>query len=344
MSAADNQDFDVENPEAGIDRGQIMLVVLVVLAVIASVVMLFSNSDAAMKVAVLAALWAAFIGLFMVSKYRRIAAEERARSEEQRYQFENQVKNSQVELAEEKAVAASVQDTQLLQDIRDQLVEIRQQLEDLSGRDLGYEPATLTAEASRIREIEAAAEKMKAKQQDSHPITAETEAVSLPQQETEDQRSYTDAPASAMDSRRWTAETSEQVAEPADSRSTAPATPTASKPAAEVEEDQREDPGADWVSQWVAKWDTRPEAEPATEVINLEQMPRQEPKEEQTSLKDAADSGARRFDTGSFAAVKLDAPAKNSETEAEAHGRRRRDERSDAISVADLLANLKKNK
>ncbi|WP_244311002.1 DUF6779 domain-containing protein [Corynebacterium hindlerae] len=220
------------------DKTQIMLVALVVLAVVASVVMLFSNSAAAMKVAVLAALWAAFLGLFLVAKYRRIATEERARAEEEREKLAAELRAEQAELAAENAISASAQDTELLQDIRAQLGELRQQLEELSGREFGYEPATLTAEASRIRELETATDE------------ALTETI-----------------------------------------------PTVEEPPVEAT------------------------VEPSDDT-----------------------SGASRFDTGSFATVKLDTPAAVPTPEPESHGRRRRDENKDSISVAELLANLKKNK
>lgn len=272
----------------GTDKSQVLLVVLVVLAVVASVIMLFSHSDAAMKIAVLAALWAAFIGLFLVAKYRRIAADERAHLEQQRVAFEAELRAEQAELAQAKAVEASAQDTELLQEIRSQLSELREQLEELSGRSLGFEPATLTAEASRIRELEAVTEQAVHEQEaggsaHTHPITAETEAIVLP----------------------------------------------AEKPAT---------------------------------------SDRQEPK---MAAEQPARSGAERFSTDTFAAVKLgapepvevpeespkravaDKPAENSVVETsvkreapvehESHGRRRRDEKQDSISVAELLANLKKN-
>ena len=57
------------------DLGQIGLIVLVVLAVVASIVMLISGSAAALKIALIAALWAAVLGFFLVMRYRRQAEE-----------------------------------------------------------------------------------------------------------------------------------------------------------------------------------------------------------------------------------------------------------------------------
>lgn len=170
-----NQAMTVKN-----DKSQVMLIVLVVLAVLASIVMLFSNSAAAMKIAVLAALWAAFIGLFLVAKYRRMATEEQERSEERMYALEAQLRAEQAELAREKAIEASAQDTEMLREIQQQLGELRKHLEGMSGRDFSYVPTTLTAEASRIHELETAAEKAASEQEaeyeDDHPF-AEAEIV-----------------------------------------------------------------------------------------------------------------------------------------------------------------------
>lgn len=275
---------DSDQTTAGaVDKTQIMLIVLVVLAVVASVVMLFSNSAAAMKIAVLAALWAAFIGLFLVSKYRRMATEERARSEEQLRAVTAELRAEQAELATREAIQASAQDTELLQEIREQLGELRQQLEDLSGRDLGYEPATLTAEASRIRELEAVTKQAEAKV--VQPEADQTETV-VPEPEPE----------------------VAAVAEPEDASSVAPAVASAVAPA----------------------------VPPAVASSGPQQKETQ-----------AESSGARRFDTGSFAAVNLEAAAENPAPVVEedtSRGRRRRDENADSISVAELLANLKKKK
>lgn len=63
------------------DRGvaSIALGLLLILAVVATVVMVFSDNPVWMRVGTLAALWAAFIGAFLVARYRRQAASEAAR-------------------------------------------------------------------------------------------------------------------------------------------------------------------------------------------------------------------------------------------------------------------------
>ena len=128
------------------DAGSIGLIILVILAVIASLVMLISGSVNALKIALLASLWAAVLGFFLVVRYRRQAHEasellavERAHAASSRTQA---------------AAAAPADNSKVLADIRAELESIRSQIEELSGREWVYEPAALYAEARRIQELE----------------------------------------------------------------------------------------------------------------------------------------------------------------------------------------------
>ncbi|MHC2548418.1 DUF6779 domain-containing protein [Corynebacterium hesseae] len=137
----------VESSQSGskTDAGSIGLIVLVILAVIASLVMLISGSANALKIALLASLWAAVLGFFLVVRYRRQAHEA------------NEL------LAVERSHAASsltvsgsstADNSQVLAEIRSELEAIRAQIEEISGREWVYEPAALYAEARRIQELE----------------------------------------------------------------------------------------------------------------------------------------------------------------------------------------------
>ena len=128
------------------DAGSIGLIILVILAVIASLVMLISGSANALKIALLASLWAAVLGFFLVVRYRRQAHEatellavERAHAASSHTQA---------------AAAAPADNSKVLADIRAELESIRSQIEELSGREWVYEPAALYAEARRIQELE----------------------------------------------------------------------------------------------------------------------------------------------------------------------------------------------
>lgn len=165
------QDIDTDIQEsttansAQPDKAQVGLAVMVVLAIIASIVMLLAGSTAALKIALLAALWAAVVGFFLVSRYRRQAeqsAEQLAlreqlhQSELDRIAAEHAASKSSTELARTGATAElSAADKDVLADIKEELASIRAQLEELSGREFTYEPASLRAEARRIMEVEA---------------------------------------------------------------------------------------------------------------------------------------------------------------------------------------------
>lgn len=159
--SAENQRND-----SSTERGQKLLIVLVILALVASIVMLFTGSVGALKLALLAALWAAILGMFLVSRYRaqavasqaQLASEielGQARLEEANQRFEADKATMQVEL--EHKIRSSEEEN--LKAIRRQLEELREQLEYLTGQSL-VEPGMLRAQARRIMEIETAAEQV----------------------------------------------------------------------------------------------------------------------------------------------------------------------------------------
>lgn len=144
----------------GLDGAHIGLLVLVVLAVIASVVMLLMGSAAALKIALLAALWAAVIGFFLVTRYRNQAQARQNELElrERAHQAELEKLNAEHDAAQLRSstpASALPADADTLTHIKEELAAIRAQLEELSGREFGYEPAALQAEARRIMELEA---------------------------------------------------------------------------------------------------------------------------------------------------------------------------------------------
>ena len=138
--------------ETATTRANWALIALVVLAVVATILMLISGSAAAMKLALVAALWAAVLGFFLVTRYRREAAQR-----EQELALREELYTTELDKlrAEKSALEGTTPgDSELLADIKNELQQIRTQLEELSGRDFTYEPAALYAEARRIAEIE----------------------------------------------------------------------------------------------------------------------------------------------------------------------------------------------
>ena len=137
----------VESSQSGskTDAGSIGLIVLVILAVIASLVMLISGSANALKIALLASLWAAVLGFFLVVRYRRQAHEANELLAVERSHAASSLTVSGSSTADNSQVRA---------EIRSALEAIRAQIEEISGREWVYEPAALYAEARRIQELE----------------------------------------------------------------------------------------------------------------------------------------------------------------------------------------------
>ena len=163
-----NDDFR-DDPSTGssagkklnLDNGSIVVIVLVALAVIASIVMLIASSTAALKIALLAALWAAVGGIFLVTRYRNQVRdrEEEMYVREDLYHAELDKLRAEAETnqALERLENSPHVDMDVLAEIRAELASIREQLDELSGREFTYVPAALQAEARRIMEIEARA-------------------------------------------------------------------------------------------------------------------------------------------------------------------------------------------
>ena len=143
-----------------VDRGQIGVIVLIVLAVVATVVMLLSNSETALRLALLASLWSAVIGFFLVTRYRRQAQDAEQRVADHERFVREQQESRTAGAAAQPALADAYPNTvdahrfeEMWEDIRNELSVIRTHLEELQDRGVGYEPAALQAEARRIRDL-----------------------------------------------------------------------------------------------------------------------------------------------------------------------------------------------
>ena len=134
------------------DRASLWVIVPFVVAVIGTVVMLFTNSANALKIALIFALWAGAAGILINSKVRRdrdaatseaAAAEQRIQEQEQRHREELEARPS-----------GSSVDVETLRELQEQIQALRAQLEELNGRVFEYEPAAVQARARRISELE----------------------------------------------------------------------------------------------------------------------------------------------------------------------------------------------
>ena len=170
------------------DRGPLLLSIIVGLSVICTVVMLFSGSTGAMKIAVILALWAAILGLILVASYRRRFEfeRERLRSEKARFVAElekEQIAHREQELLLEQRYLDNLRASQdeTLAAIRAQLDAVRGQIEALTGTVMSFETPAISAMWAPPQELEATrnAEQAEDSQEpvEAEPVTGEFEAT-----------------------------------------------------------------------------------------------------------------------------------------------------------------------
>lgn len=155
---ADRSD-NSENSVGGMSRA--LMFGLILLALVASLLMLYMDSEAWLKVAVIAALWAAFIGAVLVSRYSSALSAERDRSRQlqrfhtaelEREKSEHQKREAMLESSYEQRIRD--QRDEHLEQLRQELAVMRQQLAAMSGGEFGEEQTSVRAKAERVREIE----------------------------------------------------------------------------------------------------------------------------------------------------------------------------------------------
>lgn len=359
-----NDDFR-DDPSTGssagkklnLDNGSIVVIVLVALAVIASIVMLIASSTAALKIALLAALWAAVGGIFLVTRYRNQVRdrEEEMYVREDLYHAELDKLRAEAETnqALERLENSPHVDMDVLAEIRAELASIREQLEELSGREFTYVPAALQAEARRIMEIEArakAAESNNSSYISSYgaDVDAEPEAPVVEFTQPSGGKPSADAIAGRIGNTPTYSRNDNPLAEfinEMNSESTNETPKKADKSSAAGAGGKTEAKMAS-TSAASAKADSKP-AKPA------EEKPAAETKE-------ASSDKPKEFNTGSFQAVRWDTggddaaktgakhtekaeTAEVAEDDEPRRGRRRSDaHREGTVSVAELLAAAKK--
>lgn len=359
-----NDDFR-DDPSTGssagkklnLDNGSIVVIVLVALAVIASIVMLIASSTAALKIALLAALWAAVGGIFLVTRYRNQVRdrEEEMYVREDLYHAELDKLRAEAETnqALERLENSPHVDMDVLAEIRAELASIREQLEELSGREFTYVPAALQAEARRIMEIEArakAAESNNSSYISSYgaDVDAEPEAPVVEFTQPSGGKPSADAIAGRIGNTPTYSRNDNPLAEfinEMNSESTNETPKKADKSSAAGAGGKTEAKMAS-TSAASAKADSKP-AEPAEE-------------KPAAKTKEASSDKPKEFNTGSFQAVRWDTggddaaktgakhtekaeTAEVAEDDEPRRGRRRSDaHREGTVSVAELLAAAKK--
>ncbi|HIW91997.1 MAG TPA: hypothetical protein H9870_10090 [Candidatus Corynebacterium avicola] len=132
-----------------------------VLALVATIIMFFVDSEVWLTVAVITSLWAAFFGAILVSRYSGILSEETSRRQEleRRHRAEIDYERAEAqrregELERDYNTRLSSQRDETLEAIRKELEVMREQLTDLSGAEWTDEQVSLKAQAERIIELE----------------------------------------------------------------------------------------------------------------------------------------------------------------------------------------------
>lgn len=146
------------------DRGNIWVIVPFVIAVVGTVVMLFTNSANALKVSLIFALWAGAAGIIVVDRARRDRDVARAAADEREHELANtraQLEQAVVQAREagsqpgqpQPAPVLNEQDLEVLRELQEEIKSLRSQLEEMRGAVFEYEPAAVQASARRIPEI-----------------------------------------------------------------------------------------------------------------------------------------------------------------------------------------------
>lgn len=357
-----------KNSSSSPDLGQIGIIALVILAVIASIVMLISGSAAALKIALIAALWAAVVGFFLVMRYRRQAEESVTKLELQERAHRAELKQARA------AEGKELPDQQILDEIRTELASIRKQIEDLSGHEFTYEPAALHAEARRIMELEAQTaaashhreEEIDFEQASTGAPSADAIAGRLGNQPTgahADSNPLNDIISENTRAQRSTGRTAEPLADaPKPAASQAPTDAQETGSADHKPKDVSFDTGSFQAVRWDSGGDSdikrhasqhtgsdspahsgsrgshrKPEddtaAEPASDAVT-QNIPQQ-----------ATGKDAREEYKGSGHHVAAEQKQTASRRQQQTRGRRRSDEQRDgSVSVSELLAQMKKDK
>ncbi|BDB58640.1 hypothetical protein RDE2_04340 [Rhodococcus sp. RDE2] len=163
---------------------------LLALAMIASLLLIFSESVQLLRVAVVVALWAATVGAIAMNKYRRESALDRAKADDLKTVYELQLQREiaarrEYELSVEAKVRADLKlDAGEMAALRTELATLRRTLEMLFDGRLPDDVVALEGQAEKLRELSEAARVSAPRPSgpafaspDDEPVTAETESV-----------------------------------------------------------------------------------------------------------------------------------------------------------------------
>lgn len=170
--------------------GSMIVAGLLALAMIASLLLIFSESVQLLRVAVVVALWAATVGAIAMNKYRRESALDRAKADDLKTVYELQLQREiaarrEYELTVEEKVRADLKlDAGEMAALRTELATLRRTLEMLFDGRLPDDVVALEGQAEKLRGLSEAARVSAPRPSgpafaspDDEPVTAETESV-----------------------------------------------------------------------------------------------------------------------------------------------------------------------
>ncbi|WP_063813631.1 DUF6779 domain-containing protein [Nocardia anaemiae] len=144
------------------DAGKLFIGVLILLGLVASVFLVFSDRVQFVRIGLVAALWAAVIGALAATRYRKEATIDKAKVRDLQTVYELQLEREvtarrEYELGVEARVRAEVgADAAEMAALRAELTVLRQSLQRLFDGDLPMDRPALRADATRIQELPSA--------------------------------------------------------------------------------------------------------------------------------------------------------------------------------------------
>lgn len=148
------------------DAGKFFTGVLLLLGLVASVFLVFSDNVHMIRVGLVAALWAAAIGALAATRYRRESATDKAKVGDLQKVYQLQLEREvaarrEYELGVETRVRREVgADSEEMAALRVELTVLRESLQRLFDGDLPYERPALRADAVRVQELPSADNKI----------------------------------------------------------------------------------------------------------------------------------------------------------------------------------------
>lgn len=161
---------------------------LIFLAVVASIVMVFTDSVPLLRIGLVAALWAAVIGAIAMTKYRKDSENDAAKTRDLKLVYELQLEREiaarrEYELVVETQVRRQVEEqvriesTEELIGLREEMAALRSSLEALFDGELPDERTAVRAESHRLQELAGAPGRLVAAQAAELPPIEDVIAV-----------------------------------------------------------------------------------------------------------------------------------------------------------------------